>query len=71
MKDGDRLVLEYNKRHALKRRYPLIGQPSLDTNKPLMSAEVLADNKDFPEVDNLFWIREYRRGEWPAMCYEN
>ena len=71
MKDGDRIVIEFNRRHAIKRRCPLIGNTYRDTNKPLVSAEVLSDNKQFPEVDNLWWIREYRRGEWPALCYEN
>ena len=48
-----------------------IGNPNPDRNVPLMSAEVLVNDKDFREVDNLFWIREYRRGEWPSLCYEN
>ena len=55
----------------------LVGQNyTPDTNKPLMSAECLdsrfrGNDKDFPEVDDMFWVREYRRGEWPALCYEN
>ena len=48
-----------------------IGQYNPDRNVPLMSAEVLVNDKGFRDVDNLFWIREYRRGEWPSLCYEN
>jgi hypothetical protein len=49
----------------------LIGQPSLDTNKPLMSAEMLADSKDFPKVTHFFWLWQYQRGDLPAFCCEN
>jgi hypothetical protein len=49
----------------------LIGRTAYDNDKPLMSAEVVVDNKDFPEVDHFWWVKEYCRGELPMFCYEN
>lgn len=57
--------------NSMKIEGGLIGAMSRDTNRPLMSAELLADNKEFPQVSDCFWERQYRRGEWPAFCYEN
>ena len=57
--------------NSMKLEGQLVGQSNPDRNKPLMSAEVVADKSDFPEVNDLFWVREYRRGENPSMCYEN
>jgi hypothetical protein len=49
----------------------LIGRTSYDKNDAGMTTLLILNDTDIKPVDNLFWIREYRRGVWPAMCYEN